>query len=309
MITLHKIIKYLSDDTINSSSFNKNISHRDINSDNFHMENDIKRKSNDIFTMLETTIIDFSILAMYDYQQQNMFPNKFREIIPVGSYRFGIKNLHQTNMSMAISNISFINTVNILLKPELKGVNADTQFHYYNLMKEFICNKISANYQIEKKRNNKKTQDKNNQMVLEIKSGITTPDIIQYVCNLFEFNLCVCYLNDNKIDYYYSFPESFTYVNLFKPLFFMSCINDNYEPIIQTYSNIQLQSQTQSSEHNSMIHDYGLSNINCLLHKDIINPLYPLRLHPLFLEYITFLDIPLKDYIKICELYFQNDDN
>jgi hypothetical protein len=295
MITLHKIIRYLSDEKfVTGPPTVTNVTNHEENlsSDSEKGNRTTKYKSKDIFTMLETTIIDFSVLAMYDYQQQNMFPHNVKEVIPLNFYRFGIKNLHQQNM--VISNISFINTLNILLKPDLKAVNAESQYHYYNLMKEFICNKISANYQIEKKRNNKKTQDKNNTMVADIKTGTITPHIIQYICNLFEFNLCVCHLNDNVIDYYYCFPESFAYLNPFKPLFFMSCLNSNYEPILPP----------------DVINDYPLMNFNCILHNDSdkFRPFVPIKLHALYMELAISVNIGLAGYIKLYELYLSIDE-
>jgi len=130
-------------------------------------------------------------------------------------------------------NISFLSSLNILLRPDTYKLNIDDHIRNLNLLENFIEHKIHRNaYQIDKIKNTKKVQAVNKELINNLSSGKITHELIQCIVNIFEINLLVFDLTKPDIYFYWTRGHKYPFVNLFKNLYCMTYVQGNYEPII-----------------------------------------------------------------------------
>lgn len=207
--------------------------------------------------------------------------NKYTE----NCYRYGIINeIEHKDINV---NISFLMSIMILLDRKF-FLNIDVLEHkiYFNSFKYFITRKISRNYQIDKTRNTVTAKTKNQKINDSINKGIINHEVIQTIVNIFEINLLIIDLSDNKKFFFWSHGIKCAILNLFNPLFILSYFEGNYEPVIS------------SKKHDKK------NYINILLDNDM-NYFEPIKINLLTTEYLSSWNISVKNFIDIINKYVE----
>jgi len=153
--------------------------------------------------MLNDLVVEYVPLIPFDIQKYNSFPLDFREILPINYVRCGIKTTILRNMVNV--NISFLNSLNVLLRPEIFKMSINDQLKNYDIFESFITHKIKGNCRIDKIKNTKKVQSVNKAIVQNLVSGKITFDVIQSVINILEVNLAIFDMINNEISFYWAY--------------------------------------------------------------------------------------------------------
>ena len=119
-INLHNIFRYLvSDDQFLSTII-------EINSKKLPKKNKTK------FNLMANMVTEYTTLSLDETQNYSLFPQIVKSFLTPDYIRLGIKNVIEKDL--AIVNISFLNSLNLLLRPELYRSNIDEQLK--NLIKD-----------------------------------------------------------------------------------------------------------------------------------------------------------------------------
>lgn len=249
-----------------------------------------KKSKKKFYNLMENMVTEYIILSPYEIQKYPLFPQYMKNILPPEYARYGIKNTMEKNLN--IVNISFLNSLNILLRPDIYNCNLDDHIRQLLLMETFICHKIHRNsYQIDKVKNTKKIQNINKDFIKNLTDGKISHEIINVIINIFEINLLIFDLTKMEMYFYSCHGQKYPYTNLFKDLYCMTYIQGNYEPVMSLNNNI-------SKEQQYKMYTYILSNVNEI-------KCYPeISLFLTSLILINTLKIPHDTYIYILEKYF-----
>lgn len=241
-ITLHNIFRYLLDD----DSFLSKV----IETDEKEFE---KKKRTSKFNLMTDMVTEYKLLSPHEIQEYSLFPPKIKDILSPDYIRFGIKNVIEKNLNYI--NISFLSSLNILLRPETYKLNIDDQIKNMGLLESFICDRIRRNYRIDRVKNTKKIQAINKELIKNLNEGKISHELIQKIIDIFEINLLIFDLNKIEINLYWTKGSKYPYFNVFKDIYCMSYIQGNYEPIFPADKTVPKQ-QIQK------MYTYILSNVN-----------------------------------------------
>lgn len=182
------------------------------------------------FNLMANMVTEYNVLAPYDQQDYSKLPLHVKKLLTPKYVRWGIKNVVEKDM--VVVNISFLNSLNILLRPDLLKANIDEQMRNVNQLETFICFMIKKNFQIDKIKNTQKVQAINREMVKNLVEGKISHELIQAVVNIFEINLLVFDLTKMETYFYWAKGHKYPYFNPFRDIYCMSYIHGNYEPIM-----------------------------------------------------------------------------
>lgn len=243
-INLHVIFRHLTSD----DNFLSTIIETD------HKEIIQKKNRKNGFNLMANMVTEYIPLSPYETQSYALFPSKVKSFLSPDYVRCGIKNVIEKNLN--IINISFLNSLNILLRPDIYQMNMDDHTRNLNVLEEFVIHKIQRNSQIDKIKNTKKVQTINKELIKNLSEGKISHDLVRFVINIFEINLLVFDFTKMDVYFYWTHGYKYPYLNMFKDLHCMAYIQGNYEPIMpidKTISKEQIQKMyvyilTNSSE-------------------------------------------------------------
>ena len=244
------------------------------------------KKSN----MMADMVTDYVQLAPYEEQKYASFPHKFKYFMMPTFVRYGIKNTMDKNLNLI--NISFLNSINILLRPDLYKMSIDDHVRNLGLLEDFVRHKISRNFQIDKIKNTKKVQTANKEIMNRLSEGKITPELIQAVVNIFEINLLIFDFIKNEIYLYWAHGYKYPFFNPFKKIFFMAYIHGSYEPIMPLDN--ELDDEDKQKIYIRIL--TNMSEIKC-------NEQLKIAIHTML--YIDTWKISTNTYIKIIETFFK----
>ncbi|ANB50626.1 hypothetical protein [Powai lake megavirus] len=281
-INLHDIFRHITND----NNFLSTI----IEVDQFkNIDKKIKKNK---FNIMENMVTEYIPLSPYETQDFSFFPHCIKPYVGSNYKRLGIKNIMEKNLSAI--NISFLNSFNVLLRPDIYQLNLDDHIKNYLLLETFVRHKIHRNFQIDKVKNTKKVQAINQELIRNLSEGKISHDLIQYVVNIFEINLLVFDFTKMEISLYWCRGHKNPYFNLFKNIYSMSYIHGNYEPIISLEENISEQTR-QNIYIQILTH---LSDITCIT---------PIKLSCCSLLYLASWNISTEVYTDIYNIYFKKN--
>lgn len=274
MITLHKIFSELIDDPYFLTTIINNT------------ENEIKQLHS--CNMMTNMVSDYVPLIQFDIQKYNIFSSEFKKILPSSYTRIGIKNFIEKNYVNI--NISFLNSINILLRPTIFKLPINDQIKNYELFESFIIHKISRNCKIDKIKNTKKIQNSNKEIIRNILGGRMTIDIIKSIIDIFEINLLVFDFTKNEIYFHWSSGYLYPHLNLFNKLYCVSHIQGIYEPLMSL---------------DTIIPDTMLQYIYIKILVDpIIQHITPIKMSVPSLLILDDWNVSVTDYVTIINKYF-----
>lgn len=278
-INLHKIFCHLVDDPQFLSSVIETESLK-------HGKKKNKKKS---FDLMDQLVVDYSSLSPYDIQNYDKLPMFVRSFLLPKYSRFGIKNVMDKNLSTI--NISFLHSLNILLRPDIYNLNIEDHLKNFSLLETFVIHKIQRNYQIDKTKNTKKVQNINRELIKNLMDGKISHPLIQYIVNIFEINLLVFDFVKNEVILYWCNGFKYPYINLFKQIVCMAYIHGNYEPIMP---------------HNDSTSTEDMQKIYCNILMDDCVKYYPnATLNITSIIYMHSWNIPVKSYCKIISRHYK----
>lgn len=193
-------------------------------------EPETKKKKKPECNIMANMVTEYTPLAPYDVQTYSLFPSRAKFFLSPDYVRYGIKNVMDRNLN--IINISFLSSLNIILRPDLQKANIEEQNRNFVLLEEFISHKIRRNYQIDKIKNTRKVQGVNKDLAKNLVEGKISHDLIQSIVNIFEINLLVFDLTKMETYFYWCKGYKYPYLNLFKNIYCMAHVQGNYEPIM-----------------------------------------------------------------------------
>lgn len=281
VINLHNILCHLTgDDNFLSTIIETN-------------DKDFEQKKNKQkgFNLMANMVTEYIPLSPYELQNYAMFPHNVKSFLTPDYVRLGIKNVMEKNLN--IVNISFLNSFNMLLRPDLYKANIDDHIRNLILLETFICHKIQRNYQIDKTKNTSKVKIANRELIKNLSEGKISHDLIQHIINIFEINLMVFDLTKMEINLYWAKGHKYPFFNPFKNIYCMSYVQGNYEPVMPPDHDIS-EEQRRKMYTKILI---NLPEIKCF-------PEISLALHTL--EYINSWEIDPEAFIKIVEIFEKN---
>jgi len=273
---LHYIFRYL----VNDKNFLKQVIIDEVPEE--------KKVEKSPFVLMDNVVSEHSALAPYEIQKYSLFPMKIKIFLNHSYQRHGIKNMIDKNLSVV--NISFLHSLNILLRNEISKMDLNEQIKNLNYLETFLIHKISKNYHIDKVKNTKKNKKINENYIMQIQEGKITHNLIQVLVNIFEINLVVFDFIKSESYLYWTAGTKYPYFNLCKNIYFMSYIHGNYEPIFP-------EKEISSKE---MCKIY----VNILNHAKEFKQLTPIKLDVISLEILNGWNIAPNFYVKILENFF-----
>jgi len=251
-----------------------------------------KEPVNKIVNIMSDMISDYITLPPGDTQKYILFPSEFKSILHPEYVRCGIKTFSEKS-SMNV-NVSFLNSLNILLRPELFKSKMEDQIKNYNLFEGFMLTKINGNCRIDKIKNTKKIRAINEELSKNLIGGKIIIELIQFIVNIFEINLLIFDFVKNEILFFWSCGHKYPDVNLFNDLHCMANIRGAYEPLMPINNKIPI-------EHIQKMYIQILTNDN-----DYMQNAFPIKLASHTLIQLEKWDISPNKYVKIIENYFSN---
>lgn len=248
-----------------------------------------KKKNRKGFNLMANMVSEYITLSPYEEQKYTMFPPKVKFYLTPNYVRYGVKNTIEKNFN--IVNISFLNSFNMLIRPDIYKSNIEEHIKNLGLLEEYLCHTIQSNYQIDKIKNTKKMQTINKELVKSLREGRISHELIQSIINIYEINLLVFDLTKMEILLYWTKGVKYPYFNPFKNIYCMSYVQGNYEPIMTSNNSI-------TEEQKRKIYSKILSNLTEI--KSF--PEIKISLHTLI--YISTWDIDGDTYIKIADTFF-----
>lgn len=258
--------------------------------------NDIEQKKNKQkgFNLMANMVTEYIPLSPYEIQKYSMFPHKVKSFLTPDYIRFGIKNVMERDLNLV--NISFLNSLNMLIRPDIYKLNIDDHIRNLSLLENFICHKIRRNFQIDKIKNTKKVQAINKELIKNLLDGKISHELIQTIINIFEINLLVFDLTKMDIYFYWTKGHKYPYLNLFKNIYCMSYVQGNYEPIM-------MENKYLTDEQKQKMYTQILTNVNEIICMPQIN----LALHSMI--YIASWDIDSESFVRIIKTFFNKQKN
>jgi hypothetical protein len=205
-----------------------------------------------------------NLLNQIQTQDFGFFPKKLQDILPSNSFiKKGIRhriekvvNVRQNDPTSKgkfkiVSvrrnvNVSFLNSLNMILVKECREANELDQDLFLDSFEKFIATKITKNYyHIDKDTNTKKMQEKNKNLLELMGSEFVSETLIQIIINIFELNLLVYDVINDRCYFYWARGKTYPHVNLFNRLVFMTRTDGVYEPIIAT-ANVDIDMDQQT---------------------------------------------------------------
>lgn len=227
MINLHKIFRTL------------------VNNDEFlSIVNDItpkkieRKNMNSSINLMITEMNDFYPLTPFECNDYTKFPQFMKKILTSDYYRFGIKNTIERNFN--IINISFLNSINMILRPNLRSSTTDDHVKNFYLLEDYINDAIRCNSQIDKIKNTKRIKKLNNEIINNMIEGKISHELIQYVVNIFEINLLIFDMGRMETWFYWAHGWKYPFINFFNDLHVMVYVHGNYEPVLTQKSSPHL---------------------------------------------------------------------
>lgn len=235
----------------------------------------------------------------------NTFPKKIRHILHTDYYRLGVQ------VSDKYKNISFLNSLNVLLRPDLQFKNAQDQIEQYRLFNKFLHHKFEMFATIYKqvegiKKTNKKTKI-SKELICNLDKGIISIDTLKFIADIFEINILICDFSNNKMYFVWTHGKIFPYLNLTKRLFCFSCIydpsfdmagisNEDFPCVGYVFEPLVI----ETPNYERTVYK------NILLDSDNIIQNDPIKLNVIGLHVLFTWDINPSDYANIVEKYDQN---
>ena len=244
-INLHQIFRYLTgnEKLLSTILDNTNTKNKSMTKSDKVLPNK-KTKPGKKFDIMSSMITEYIPLVPYETQPYDSFPQVIKNYLTIDHVRLGIK--HIIEKDMANVNVSFLNSLNILLRPDIYYLNNDDYVRDLSLLEDFIKHRIIRNFQIDKVvKNTKRVQTINKELVKNISEGKITHDLIQYVVNIFEINLMVFDFITHDITLYWTHGSKHPDFNVFKNIHYMAYVQGNYEPVLS--NNIVSKQHTQST--------------------------------------------------------------
>jgi hypothetical protein len=180
--------------------------------------------------LMASIIQEYDVLKPSQTVNYHDFPPIMKKILLPEYQRLGIKNTMERNLT--IINISFLNSFNILLRPDIYYLGFEDQMKNLQLFESFLSHTLSRNYQIDKIKKTAKIKLINKQLNDYLVNGKISHELIQYIVNVFEINLIVFDLSKSVNYLYWTHGVKYPFFNTFKNIFFMTYVNGNYEPIM-----------------------------------------------------------------------------
>ena len=251
---------------------------------------DVKNKIKNANNFMEDIVTEYAQLIPFEKQNYSKFPSFIKPFLNPDFYRIGIKNTADRNMN--IINISFLNAMNIILRPTLLNGTQDDQIKNYYPLEECITKMIERNYQIDKQKNTKKIQSVNKQHIKNVMDGKINKEIIQFVVNIFEINLVIFNLVKNEVEFYFAHGSKYPYVNILRDIHYMSYIHGNYEPILHN-TDVKYSQFYQQQLY-----------LKLLEHSDILVLNNPLIINPYHITYLNTWKISNDQFNKLTNKFF-----
>lgn len=252
-----------------------------------------KIKDSEKKNFMEDIVTEYSHLIPFEKQYYSKFPSFIKPFLTPDFYRIGVKNTADRNMS--VINISFLNSLNVILRPDLLNSTQDDQVKNYYPLEECITKMIQCNYQIDKQKNTKKIQSVNKQHIANLIDGKINEEIIQRIVNIFEINLVIFNLVKNETQFYFAHGSKYPYVNLFRDIHYMSYIHGNYEPIIPG-SNVNYNLTYQGQLYFKLLQNVDNLTINT-----------EFKINPYHIAYLNTWNLSINDFDKLTKKFFPMD--
>ncbi|AKI80113.1 hypothetical protein QJ850_gp586 [Acanthamoeba polyphaga mimivirus] len=266
-----------------------------VEDDHLTTSSKVKKNSNKNKTNIMANMVsEYVTLSPYETQGYALLPHNIKCLLTPDYQRLGINGKMVKHFEPI--NISFLHSLNILLRPEIYYLNFEEHIKNYSLLEGFLSHMIQRNYQIDKIKNTKKVQAVNKELIKNLSEGKISHDLIQYIVNIFEINLLVFDFAKMDILLYWSKGTKYPYFNLFKDIYCMSYIYGNYEPITCLQNNI-------SEQQKRKMYTYILTNL------DNIKTIQQIQLSAPTLLYLSSWDFCVTDIEKIYETFFRNKNS
>lgn len=231
-ITLHKIFRHLTNDE-NFLSTVIETKHKETT------DGKKKKKKQTKCNLMANMVAGYGPLSPYEKQNYIEFPPKFKVFLSPDYVRLGIKNIMEKDLNNV--NVSFLNSLNILLRPDIYNLSMDEHTKNLLLLEEYICHVIRRNFRIDRIKKTKKGQIINNELIKNLTEGKISHELIQTIINIFEINLLVFDLTKMDIYLYWTKGNKYPYFNLFKNIYCMSYVQGNYEPLMPPDNTINIE--------------------------------------------------------------------
>ena len=261
------------------------------------IEDDKNKK--DGFKIMSNMTKEYITLSPFETQAWDGLPDIAKKILPDSYIRAGIKNIATKNMKPV--NISFLNSLNVLLRPELyfdRTANTDDQIHNCELLKSYIENMIIGNFSIDKIKNTRKVKAANRALADILTIGKMTHTLIKRIIDIFEINLLVLDVSKNTGYFYWTHGSKYPDLNLFKNIFCMTYIEGNYEPLLTDNFNF----------HDSQ--DYARNiYVNILKNTEIIHKYDEIRLSDVSAIYLFSWGIDHATLADILDIHYAYEED
>ena len=277
-LNLHNIFCYLSSD--------ENFLSTVIETNCKEIEHKKNKKKG--FNLMTNMVTEYIPLSPYETQDYSLFPNSVKIFLTPDHTRLGIKNIVDCNLN--VINISFLNSINMLIRPDLYKLNLEDHTKNLTLLETYLCHVIQKNCQIDKIKNTKKVQANNKNLIKNLAEGKISHELVQTIINIFEINLLIFDLTKTEINFYWTKGHKYPYFNPFKNIHCMSYVQGNYEPVMPLNTTISVEQQKK-------MYIQILTNIQCIKCFPEIN------LMPNSMLYLSTWSMDSDSFLKISDLY------
>ena len=195
-----------------------------------------KKPKKSACNLMANMVSEYITLAPYEKQKYELLPIRVKSFLPANYVRFGIQNVMEKKMTPV--NVSFLNSINMLLRPEIYNNSMEDHIKNLNLLEDFVATSIRRNLQVDKIKNTVKVKESNNLLIGDLIKGKISAPVIQRVINIFEINLLIFDLSKMEIYFYWAHGYKYPHINPFNDIYCMAYIQGNYEPIMPVDSRI-----------------------------------------------------------------------
>lgn len=212
-MNLHKIFQYLVED----SEFLTIVEH----AENALVNNDT----------LFDIISDVKWLDAGATEEYYDFSELLQKYLSPQYYKYGILPVIEDGNKVV--NISFLTSLNLLLRPNL--INKDEYvLEPIDKLEAYLLHSITSNCQIDKTKNTCRVRLRNKQLGELFSKGEFTSDVLTRIVNILEINLVIFDAGTNTNRVYWSFGAKSEHINLFRRAYVMHHNKGDYEPIINS---------------------------------------------------------------------------
>lgn len=277
-LNLHSIFRYL----VSDENFLSTVIETDCK------EIERKKYKKKGFNLMTNMVTEYIPLSPYETQDYSLFPHTVKTFLTPDYSRLGIKNIMERNLNVV--NISFLNSLNVLLRPDIYKLNLDDHTKNLVLLETFLCHMILKNCQIDKIKNTRKVQASNKELIKNLSEGKFSHELIQTIINIFEINLLIFDLTKMDIYFYWTRGHKYPYINLFKNIYCMSYVQGNYEPVMPM--NTSISEEQKRKMYIEILNN--VSSIKCI-------PEISMASHTIL--YLSTWKIDADSFLKISDLY------